>query len=173
MISPLAPEPADPRIRGRLREAIELMVYEGLVRKAAAERAGMTDHSLRCALNRDHVRAFRTSLFRAMVNAEAERSVAVMVQLRDTSSSEHVRLEAAKQLAALGGVKPPETPKNTRPDAIPGYIIDLTPTEVIEGQPQPHQARRILLIPNDKAGDAQDEAPALDLDFETTSSDFP
>lgn len=171
MNSPLAPKPAEPTdlpVKGRLRTAIELMVHEALPRREAAERAGLTDNALYRALNKPHVMRFKRSVFAAMVNAEAERSVVTMVELRDKAGSEHVRLEAAKHLGALGGVKPPETPKHQRPDAIPGYIIDLTPVQVIEGDASAPGSRRLLVIPSDKQADEPEQPQALDVDFEET-----
>jgi hypothetical protein len=43
------------RVTGRLRRAIDLMVWEAASRKQAAERCGMSDHSMRQALRRPHV----------------------------------------------------------------------------------------------------------------------
>ena len=43
------------KVTGRLRRAVDAMVWQAASRKEAAELAGMTDHSLRQALRRPHV----------------------------------------------------------------------------------------------------------------------
>jgi hypothetical protein len=43
------------KVTGRLRKAIDLMVWQGARRSEAAEAAGLKDHSLRQALKRPHV----------------------------------------------------------------------------------------------------------------------
>jgi hypothetical protein len=45
------------RVTGRLKRAVDAMVWQAASRKEAAEMAGMTDHSLRAALKRPHVMA--------------------------------------------------------------------------------------------------------------------
>lgn len=45
------------RVTGKLRKAIEAMVWEGASRKEAAQRADLSDHGLRQALRRAHVLA--------------------------------------------------------------------------------------------------------------------
>ena len=53
-----APERSRPgRVTGKLRTAIDVMVWEGASRPQAAEQAGLTDHGLRQALRRPHVLA--------------------------------------------------------------------------------------------------------------------
>lgn len=49
------------QIRGRLKTAIDAMVWLGLTRKLAAEHAGMTEHGLYTALRKPHVKAFYLS----------------------------------------------------------------------------------------------------------------
>jgi hypothetical protein len=49
------------RVTGRLRVALDAMVWEAASRKEAAEKAGMTDHSLHQALRRPHVMAYYRS----------------------------------------------------------------------------------------------------------------
>lgn len=75
-------------------------------REEAALRAGVKPHTLYMALRKPHIITLRTSLRHAYIGGEAERSLAVLVELRDHSQSDHVRLEAAKYVAALGGIQP-------------------------------------------------------------------
>lgn len=89
------------RISKRLREAIRLMVEEGLTRAKAAETAGMTDHAVYCALRKPHVRALRREFVGALRESAASRTIARAEQLADGAESEHVRNDANKFLASL------------------------------------------------------------------------
>jgi hypothetical protein len=46
------------QVTGKLRRAIEAMVWEGSCRPDAAAAAGLRDHSVREALRKPHVKAF-------------------------------------------------------------------------------------------------------------------
>jgi hypothetical protein len=45
-------------VTGRLKRAIDFMVWEGLTRDEAAEKAGLRSHSLYVALRKPHVKSF-------------------------------------------------------------------------------------------------------------------
>ena len=77
------------------------MVQQGLRRKAAAEAAGMTDHGLREALKRPHVREFRHKRETAYLDRVGWQGVRTAEKLMNEGKSEHVRLDAAKYLAAF------------------------------------------------------------------------
>ena len=94
------------RISARLKTAIEGMVELGLTRDKAAERAEITDHALYCALRKPHVAAYRTALMGVLRTSAASRTIAHAERLMDGAQSEHVRLEAAKWLAEIGGIRP-------------------------------------------------------------------
>jgi hypothetical protein len=49
------------KVTGRLRRAVDAMVWQAASRKEAAEMAGMTDHSLRQAMKRPHVMQYYLS----------------------------------------------------------------------------------------------------------------
>jgi hypothetical protein len=88
-------------ISATTQHAIDLMVVQGLRRKDAAEAAGMTDHGLREALKKPHVRHFRNERERAYLDRVGWEGVRTAEQLMRNGKSEHVRLDAAKYLAAF------------------------------------------------------------------------
>jgi len=90
-----------PRISKRLREAIRLMVEEGLTRAKAAELAGMTDHGLYSALRKPHVRSLRREILGNLRESAASRTIARAEKLADEAESEHVRNDANQWLASL------------------------------------------------------------------------
>lgn len=128
-------------ISKRVERAIYLLILHGADIATAAQSAGLKDKSLRAALAKPHVKAFRLSVQRAHIDAEGERSLAVLVRLRDSAASEHVQLQAAQHLAALAGIRPVEEHHHRHDVTVtPGYVIDLSGprTPVIEGLTDQH-----------------------------------
>lgn len=95
-----------PRISRRLRRAIELMVFEGLSRPLAAERAGMTDSGLYQALRRSHVRSLLAQHFNDLKDGETVRAYFRQVELGEAANSEDVRERANRFVAGIGGLAP-------------------------------------------------------------------
>jgi len=114
------------RLSAVTKKAVELMVLDGLEAKDAAEKAGMKHHSLREALKKPHVKQYREALRHAHLTGKGERAIAVLLELMETASSEHVRLEAAKHIAALTGIRPIEEVKHHHHHGIPaGYVLEI------------------------------------------------
>lgn len=136
-------DPSKLRISARLKEAIDLMILNGLIRKEAAEKAGLTDHSLYTALRKPHVIAYKNEVMRAFRESEIERSFTRMVDLRDNAKSEHVNADMAKTIASYDERFQPGQ-RVTHGGSINiksvGYVIDLrdepahlSSEQVIEG----------------------------------------
>ena len=131
-------------ISGKIRAAIGLMIEEGLTRQAAAEKAGIKDHSLYVALTKPHVKAFRMGLINEQRTSEGQRAYIKLTKLGDTASSEHVQMEASKWVAGVDGISPVQK-QDVRHSGVvgivPGYTIerrtkragddalDVTPTD--------------------------------------------
>ena len=115
-----------PRISKRLREAIRLMVEDGLTRAKAAETAGMTDHGLYSAMRKPHVRSLRREMLGNLREGLASTSLARIDALSRNSDSDHVRLDASKHLASLDPDTAPVQRNETvhrYPDGRPGLTI--------------------------------------------------
>lgn len=108
------------------------MITEGLTRAEAAEKAGLSDAALYCALRKQHVIQFKTDVLRAYRESEAERSLVKVVELRGSAKSENVQLESAKTLLSLDDRFTPATKiKHEHSGSVtftPGYVIDLSDT---------------------------------------------
>ncbi len=116
------------RISTTTRQAVEFMVFEGLETKAAAEKAGMKHHSLREALKKPHVKELRRALRDAHLRAKGERAYAIMCDLMENSTSDHVKLEAASKVADFAGLTPAETVQHLHRhegEVRAGYVIVL------------------------------------------------
>src|SRR5690242_3917913 len=73
------------RVTGKLRMAIEAMIWEGLPRKEAAEKAGLADSSLRFALRKAHVLAHHNAELAALRTSLRARNVHRLDNIADTS----------------------------------------------------------------------------------------
>ena len=93
-----------PRISDRLKVAIGSMVERGLSRCEAAKLAGLSDHSLYCALRKPHVLAYRCERMEVLRTSEAARTIHRVAALAGGASSEHVRLKANQYLLEIAGI---------------------------------------------------------------------
>ncbi|RYG85102.1 MAG: hypothetical protein EON59_12930, partial [Alphaproteobacteria bacterium] len=96
------------QIRPPLERAIRLMVEEGSTLSEAAQTAGLVEESLRKALVKPHVKAFRTGVTRAWLDNQASRGFVKAVALMDGAESQKLQLESAKLLIGAAGMLEPE-----------------------------------------------------------------
>lgn len=143
--------PSDPRIRGKLREAIECMITEGLDRVEAAKKVALSPRAMRAALGKPHVIRYvqeRRVNFRAELCGRNEYRLG---ELRDQNENKMAAVSAIKVLEQLDreeSVKPTHN-RNVTPGVVvvirerefglpPGY-----PQELIEINPSPdHEETR-------------------------------
>lgn len=170
MATQVKPAGSKPKVRlsAKVKIAIEKMVDHALSRAEAAQLAGLTDHSLYCALRKPHVQAYRHERMEVLRSSEASRTISRAAKLADTAESEHVRLQANTWLGALDDVAPVERSEHRHFHAggnlVPGltivlqeyrpHVIDqgtgeiadgpvlLNPTINRVGTPQPHPGSR-------------------------------
>jgi hypothetical protein len=136
-------------VTGKLKTALDLMVWDNLKRKDAAERAGLADASLRFAFRKPHVMAYYHAGLAALRNNLRAKNVHRLDTIADDSKNDMARVAAVKALELIsdqadergprGGVTVPglqivivngtSTPKIIGPapfpaPAIPGHTID-------------------------------------------------
>lgn len=105
------------KVTGRLRKAIDAMVWQGARRAEAAAIAGLTDHSLRSALRKPHVkaaylsecevlrlsgRARRIHRLEAMVEQDDNKAAVINAALALDRIGEEQQLAARSTLQAPG-----------------------------------------------------------------------
>ncbi len=95
-----------PRIRPKLRAAIKAMVFSGLTRQEAAAAVGMCDHGLRKAFHKPHVKKLHAQEVKDLRSGASIRAYSRMVDLMESSHSEHVQLRACQWIAGVGGIAP-------------------------------------------------------------------
>jgi hypothetical protein len=75
------------RVTGKLRIALEAMIWEGLPRAKAAAKAGMADSCLRFALRKPHVLAHHNAELTALRTSLRARNVHRLDSIADTSGN--------------------------------------------------------------------------------------
>jgi len=109
------------------------MVFEGCDRKTAAQRVGLTDHSMYQAFRQPAVVQHYNEQLQVLRTSERARNLHTGIELRDKSESDKVRLDAAKY---LDGNEKSGVTVNVGVGvnvSTPGYVIDLSGYE-IDGQ---------------------------------------
>lgn len=89
------------RVTGKLKRALDAMVWQGSRRTDAAAAAGLADHSLRQALRKPHVKAYYLRELEVLRTSERARNILALVDVRDTAENGMARVGAVKALEAL------------------------------------------------------------------------
>lgn len=118
----------------KVRAACDLMALEGLSRKEAATRVGLSDHSLYLALRNPVVLRYHNEALEVLRTGERGKSVVKIAHLRDNAASERVSLEAAKHLDARGPAGNGGVTVNVGVNVQPGYLVDVAAHSPAAGQ---------------------------------------
>src|ERR1700730_7399565 len=88
-------------VTGKLRTALDLMVWDNLRRKDAAEKAGLADSSLRFAFRKPHVMAYYHAGLAALRNNLRAKNVHRLDTIADDSKNDIARVAAVKALELI------------------------------------------------------------------------
>ena len=136
------------RVTGKLRIAVEAMVWEGSKRKDAAARAGMTDHGLRSAMRKGHVLAYYRRELGALREGERARNVHRLVELRDQDENRNAAVKAVQVLEQTD----PEAVRRAGDGTSPGIVIRIITPAAAPLPPGPRVVGPVVqIIENDPA----------------------
>src|SRR5216683_1907793 len=88
-------------VTGKLRTALDLMVWSGEKRAGAAEKAGLADCSLRAALRKPHVLQHYNAELTALRTSLRARNVHRLDTIADESRNDMARVAAVKALEVI------------------------------------------------------------------------
>lgn len=91
-------KPPQHRISGKVARAIEAMVWEGLPRKQAAERADISEHGLYKALRSPPVKAAYLRELEVLRDSERARNFHTLCEVRDQTSNQMARVNAVQAM---------------------------------------------------------------------------
>ena len=94
------------KVTGKLKVAIDAMVWEGLTRPDAAKQAGLTDHGVRTAFGKPHVKGYYRQQIEMLRTSELARNIRTYVDVRDNSGNAMARIAAAKALDGQSDQQP-------------------------------------------------------------------
>lgn len=148
-----------PALTRRQRDVIHLMVFEGLKRSAACEKAGLSDEAMRVALTKVHVLAYLNECQEVLRTSLRPRALHTMGELLETKN-ESVKFKAAEYLDGLNrgqhtiGATQVNVQVNNTISVTPGYAIDLRPDDAPQiGHLGQHGAKPLELqanVPDDE-----------------------
>jgi hypothetical protein len=109
-------------VSGKLKKAIDAMLFEGSCRADAAKAAGMSDHGLREAFKKAHVKAYYNQGLEVLRTSERARNIKRLAEIRDAGNN----MPAVQAVARLEQMADDE---NMRPgahrQALPGLIVQI------------------------------------------------
>ena len=91
-------------VTGKLKTALEAMVWEGLERKAAAERAELADSSVRFAMRKPHVLAFYNAELTALRTSLRARNIHRLDGIANESKNDMAKVASIKVLEQIADV---------------------------------------------------------------------
>jgi hypothetical protein len=127
-------------VSGKLKVALDAMLFEGACRPDAAKTAGMTDHSLRSALKKVHVKQYYNAGLEVLRTSTRARNILRLDAIADNAGNDMARVAAIKTLEALDEQERQRTPGGVGRVTAPGLII------VVNAAPQ--SATVIDVTPN-------------------------
>jgi hypothetical protein len=124
------------RVTGKLKAAIDRLVWFGDKRADAATAAGMTDHGLRSALRKPHVLGYLRNELALLREGERPRSIHRLAELRDQDDNRAAAVKAIQVLEQLtDGPRAAVNLSVHMPAA--GWVIDISaddrPMRIVAG----------------------------------------
>jgi len=87
-----------PKVQGKTKAALDLMVWESLTDNQAAVRVGITIGAIRLALKQPHYRAYYREQCEMLRTRENPRNIHALIDVRDNSGNANARVAAVKAL---------------------------------------------------------------------------
>jgi hypothetical protein len=135
------------RVTGRLKRALDSMIWEGLTRDQAAEAAGLTRHALYCALRKPHVLMHFRGELGTLRESTRAKNFHRLDGIAETSGNDMARVAAIKTMEAISDEQTNNRGSSASPGvtiriinqvaALPSAVVDVTPMAPLEHQPAP------------------------------------
>jgi len=137
---PIPPAKADKtlRITGKNKAAIDAMVWEGLNRKDAAQKAGLKDHALYVALTKPHVKQYYLAQLDVLRTSERARNIHTLAEVRDQTGNAMARVQAVKALEQMDDAQV----AGRSAQSVPGLVI-----QIINNSPSPRTIDALVTQP--------------------------
>lgn len=94
------------RVSGKVRDAIEIMAYEGIDIRTAAQRVGVRPDSLKRSFKLPHVRNAYNQTVKDIRDNAAQSAYLRINNLAGTTQNERMRFDASRWVAGVDGIAP-------------------------------------------------------------------
>jgi hypothetical protein len=110
-------------VTGKLKIAIDAMLYEGACRPDAAAKAGLKDHSVREAMRKPHVLAYYHNGLHVLRTSERPKNILALIRIRDGSDNGVAVVNAVKALELMAE----EDAQSNAPgrQSLPGLVVQI------------------------------------------------
>lgn len=119
--APVDTKPKPPKVTGKLRQALDLMVWQGTKRDEAATQAGMLPKSLYNALRKHHVKAYYLGELEVLRTSARARNIHVLEEVRDQTGNQMARVNAVKALEQISD----DPQRGPAAQTVPGLVIQI------------------------------------------------
>lgn len=132
---------ADPkhRITAKVRAAIEAMVWDGLPRRDAAAKAGISEHGLYKALRSPPVKAAYLHELDVLRTSERARNIHRLTEIRDAANN----MPAVQAIRALELIEEEQRARGNAQQQAPGLVVIVQGTAVV-GQQRDNAANPLI-----------------------------
>lgn len=114
------PRSAPGKVTGRLKQALDLMVWNNLSDNEAAAKSKITVTAIRLALRRPHVRAYFREQSDVLREREGPRGIHTLIAVRDQDSNQAARVAAVREMRQANDE---QAANGSRSVAVPGLVI--------------------------------------------------
>jgi hypothetical protein len=130
------------KVTGKVKAAIDAMVWEGLKRDDAALQAGMKDNSLYVALRRPEVKAYYLAECEVLRTSGRARRIHRLEEMQEQNDNKAAVVNA---ILALEGMANDQAAANAQQSAVPGVIVQIiTQAPVKDVQTIEHERHAII-----------------------------
>jgi len=116
------------RVTGKLRQACDAMIYEGMQLDEAAHAIGFPIRRLRLALSRPHVLAYLRQEREVLRASMSGANILTLAEIRRNSRNDNARVNAVKALEQMGD---DQTQRNSNAFRAPGMVIQIVNTSAV------------------------------------------
>ena len=128
----IAGRSAPGKVTGKLKLAIEAMIWSGACRADAAKVSGLTDHSLRAALKKPHVKAVYLAELEGLRLSARARAFHRLVELSEQNDNRGAAGAAVRTMVLEGQ---DEAQRGFSATATPGLIIRIVTNDPVKVAP--------------------------------------
>jgi hypothetical protein len=114
-------------VTGKLKAALDLMVWDNMKRKDAAEKAGLADSSLRFAFRKPHVMGYYHAELAALRLNLRAKNVHRLDTIADDSKNDMARVAAVKALEVISDQAGDQSPPGAMRPGLQIIIVERAP----------------------------------------------